>query len=232
MFLKFFLFVVFGFFFLLLLIYRVVEPAYVFLFNKPLYVHWYPFARKLNVSQRQILISDFPFYNTLSSKRKIYFEHRINVFLDKYEFIGKDMIVTEQMRVLIAGTYIMLTFGMRNYLITLFNTILIYPTSYFSTVNQLYHKGEFNPRMKTIAFSWEDFLLGHSTTNDNINLGLHEFTHALHFHCLRSNDPSATIFYDEFNEVEEFKNDSSMKWLPQPKIYFGQFAVYRQNSHT
>ena len=191
-------------------------------------MHWYPFARKLNVSQLQILISDFPFYNTLSSKRKIYFEHRINVFLDKYEFIGKDMIVTEQMRVLIAGTYIMLTFGMRNYLITLFNKIIIYPTSYFSTVNQLYHKGEFNPRMKTIAFSWEDFLLGHATTNDNINLGLHEFTHALHFHCLRSNDPSATIFYDEFNEVIRYYNDPYLNNELTTKDYFRTYAYENQ----
>jgi hypothetical protein len=45
------------------------------------------------------------------------------------------------------------------------------------------------------------FLLGHTASNDNINLGLHEFSHVLHFHCLRSNDPSAIIFFDEFNEV-------------------------------
>jgi hypothetical protein len=39
---------------------------------------------------------------------------------------------------LIAGTYVMLTFGMRKYLITLFDKIIIYPSSYYSTVNEAY----------------------------------------------------------------------------------------------
>ena len=71
----------------------------------------------------------------------------------------------------------MLTFGMRHYLINLFKAIIIYPNAYFSNTNQEFHKGEFNPIMKAIAFSWEDFILGHQTANDNINLGLHEFAH-------------------------------------------------------
>jgi hypothetical protein len=45
-------------------------------------------------------------------------------------------------------------------------------------VNEAHHKGEFNPRMKVIAFLGR-FLLGHTASNDNINLGLHEFSHVL-----------------------------------------------------
>jgi hypothetical protein len=53
---------------------------------------------------------------------------------------------------------------MRDYLIDLFKTIIIYPSVYFSNANQQYRKGEFNPIMKVVAFSWEDFVLGHKTT--------------------------------------------------------------------
>lgn len=226
--LKVFLFVLFGTFFLFLLIYRVVEPAYVFLFNKPLYVHWYPFSKKLRPDERQILVDDFHFYNRLSPKRKMYFEHRVKDFLIRYEFVGKEIEITDQMQMLIAGTYVMLTFGMRKYLITLFNKIIIYPSSYYSTVNDTYHKGEFNPRMKVIAFSWEDFLLGHAASNDNINLGLHEFSHVLHFHCLRSNDPSAIIFFDEFNEVIKYYNDPFLNNELTEKDYFREYAYENQ----
>lgn len=226
--LKIFLFVLFGTFFLVLLIYRVVEPAYVFLFNKPLYVHWYPFSKKLRPDERQILVDDFHFYNRLSPKRKTYFEHRIKDFLIRYEFVGKEIEITDQMQILIAGTYVMLTFGMRKYLITLFNKIIIYPSSYYSTVNDTHHKGEFNPRMKVIAFSWEDFLLGHAASNDNINLGLHEFSHVLHFHCLRSNDPSAIIFFDEFNEVIKYYNDPFLNNELTKKDYFREYAYENQ----
>lgn len=223
-----FISVLFGTLFLILLIFRVVEPAYVLLFNKPLYIHWYPFPKKLKINERRILVNDFPFYNRLPPKRKLYFEHRVKEFITSYEFIGKEIVITEQMQILIAGTYVMLTFGMRNYLVSLFDKIIIYPSSYYSTVNQAYHKGEFNPRMKAIVFSWEDFLLGHSASNDNINLGLHEFSHVLHFHCLKSNDPSAIIFFDEFNEVMKYYNDSILNNELIQKGYFRLYAYENQ----
>ena len=226
--LQFFISVLFGTLFLLLLIFKVVEPAYVLLYNKPLYIHWYPFYKKLRSSQRQILINDFPFYNRLSPKRKMYFEHRVMEFIANYQFTGKEIFITEDMQILIAGTYVMLTFGMRNYLIRLFDRIIIYPSSYFSTVNQAYHKGEFNPKMKAIVFSWEDFLIGHSASNDNINLGLHEFSHVLHFHCLKSNDPSAIIFFDEFKEVIKYYTDPNLNGILIQKGYFRLYAYGNQ----
>jgi Mlc titration factor MtfA (ptsG expression regulator) len=223
-----FIFILFGTLFLLLLIFRVLEPAYLLLFNKPLYIHWYPFSKKLKLNQRQILTHEFPFYNRLSVKRKMYFEHRVKAFIANYQFIGNEIIITEQMQMLIAGTYVMLTFGMRNYLVGLLDKIIIYPSSYYSTVKKEYHKGEFNPRMKTIVFSWEDFLLGHSTSNDNINLGLHEFSHLLHFHCLKSNDPSAIVFFDEFNEVIKYYTDQNLNSELQIKGYFRRYAYENQ----
>jgi Mlc titration factor MtfA (ptsG expression regulator) len=226
--LQLFISVLFGTLFLLLLIFRVLEPAYVFLFNKPLYIHWYPFSKKLKLIQRQILVNDFPFYNRLSANSKIYFEHRVNAFMAKYEFVGKDIVISEQMKLLVAATYVMLTFGMRNYLVNLFDIIIIYPVSYFSTINKVYHKGEFNPKMKAIVFSWEDFLLGHSKSNDNINLGLHEFSHVLHFHCLKSNDPSAIIFFDEFKEVIKYYNNPKLNSVLQEKGYFRLYAYGNQ----
>lgn len=223
-----FISILFGALFLLIIIFRVLEPVYLLLFNKPLYIHWYPFLKKLKSNQRQVLVNEFPFYNRLSTKRKIYFEHRVNEFIGNYRFIGKEIAITEQMQMLIAGTYVMLTFGMRNYLVSLFDKIIIYPSSYYSTVNQEYHKGEFNPKMKAVVFSWEDFLLGHSTTNDNINLGLHEFSHVLHFHCLKSNDSSAIVFFDEFNKIIKYYTDQNLNNELQQKGYFRLYAYENQ----
>ena len=221
---QFFISVLFGTLFLLIILFRVLEPAYLLLFNKPLYIHWYPFSKTLKSNQRQILVNEFPFYNRLSSKRKMYFEHRVKKFIGNYQIIGNEIAITEQMHILIAATYVMLTFGMRNYLVSLFNKIIIYPSSYYSNVNQEYHKGEFNPRMKAIVFSWEDFLLGHSTSNDNVNLGLHEFSHVLYFHCLKNNDPSAVIFFDEFNEVIKYYTDQNLNNELRQKEYFRLYA--------
>ncbi|WP_220762624.1 zinc-dependent peptidase [Flavobacterium sp. UMI-01] len=200
-----------------------MEPIYVLIYNRPLYLYCYPFPKKISLVQKKILETDFHFYSKLSVTKKKYFEHRLQEFLLKYEFIGKDIQVTDQMRVLIGATYVMLTFGMRHYLISMFSRIIIYPSAYYSTSGEIYHKGEFNPRFKTIVFSWEDFLLGHHTANDNVNLGLHEFTHALHFYCLKSRQTSALIFQDEFvNVLSYFKNEEKLQGL----IQRGYFRLY------
>lgn len=219
---------VFGTLALQFVVFRVIEPVYVLIFKKPLFLYGYPFLKKLNNNQKQILEKEFPFYRTLSIKKQHYFEHRVKEFIGKYEFIGKDIAVTEQMRMLISATYVMLTFGMRNYLVNQFSRILIYATNYYSTSNEAYHKGEFNPRMKVIAFSWEDFVLGHSTLNDNINLGLHEFSHALHFHCLQKRDPSAVIFRDEFDKAIQYYKDVDLNTELRAKGYFRLYAYENQ----
>ena len=59
-----------------------------------------------------------------------------------------------------------------------FRNILVYPDSYYSTINDTYHKGEVNPRLKAIVISWKSFVEGYSE-QDGKNLGLHEMAHAL-----------------------------------------------------
>lgn len=219
---------VFGVMAFQLVLIRIIEPIYVLVFNKPLFLHFYIFPRRLKASQQDILKENFSFYNRLSQKKKRYFEHRVKAFLRRYEFIGKEVEITDSMKILIAGTYVMLTFGFKKYLIDLFSRIIIYPTHYYSTSNDAYHKGEFNLGMKVVVFSWEDFVLGHTTSNDNINLGLHEFAHVLHFNGLKSNDSSAAIFYDEFNKLMEYYNIEELNAQLRVKSYFRLYAYTNQ----
>ncbi|MEZ7504695.1 zinc-dependent peptidase [Flavobacterium sp. Arc2] len=204
---QFFLIVLLG----IIVVILIVEPVYVLIFNKPLYIHWYPFKRKLNPGQRAVLRKESVFYQNLSAKKKLFFEHRTATFIAKYKFFGKgDFIVTEHSKVVIAATYVMLTFGMRHYLIAVFNKIIIYPEPYLSTIRNEYHKGEFNPRLKAVVFSWKDFQEGYYCDNDNLNLGIHEFAHALYFHGLKSRDQSGVVFSSTYVKIQEY--------LVQPKI--------------
>jgi Mlc titration factor MtfA (ptsG expression regulator) len=200
------------------------EPLYVLIFNKPLCIHWHPFIKKIKLSQKNILKQEFSFYNKLSLKQQEVFEHRLACFMTKYQFIGKGgFVITDQCSVLIAATFVMLTFGMRYYLIDVFNKIIIYPQSYFSTINKQYHKGEFNPKLKVLVFSWKDFQEGFRIENDNINLGLHEFTHALYFHGVKGRDQSSIVFADTYVKIQ--------KYLTEPGVLngivnSGYFRIY------
>lgn len=57
--------------------FNIVEPIYVFFYNKPLVVHSHLLPRRISDEQRNILAQNFPFYNKLSPSKKRYFEHRI-----------------------------------------------------------------------------------------------------------------------------------------------------------
>ena len=192
-------------------------------------VHWYPFGKKkLQESHRLLLQENFTFYKRLSDLKKSQFDHRVFKFLDKYQFIGNDIEVKEEMKTLLAGYYVMLTFGMRKYLVDNFNKIIIYPQSYYSSYTEGYHKGEYNGALKAVVFSWEDFLNGHQDDKDNVNLALHEFTHVLHWNALKSNEMSAIVFYDEFREMFEiFKNENLMEVI-KSKGYFRNYAYENQ----
>jgi hypothetical protein len=95
-------------------------------------------------------------------------------------------------------------------------------------VNEDYHKGEFNPKMKAIVFSWSDFLSGHQITNNNINLGLHEFTHALYISSKKRNYSSDVIFIDEFNAILEYLQDADFRQKMMNDSYFRDYAYENQ----
>ena len=57
------------------------------------------------------------------------------------------------------------------------------------------HKGETNMG-GFMCFSWQDFLKGNQTPDDKINLGLHEFGHALRFSGIQGNETD--YFFDNY----------------------------------
>lgn len=185
---------------------RIIEPAYVLLFNKPLYIHFYPIKRSITNEDENILVKHFKFYKKLSPRRKSYFRHRVAYFIDKCNFIGKNgLIVTREMKVKVAGTATMLTFGMRRYLPYGFSVIILYPDVFVSANGNL-HKGEYNPAVGAVVFSWKHFEEGLLYDNNSINLGLHEFAHVIHINIQRRRkfDASHSVFIDMCNKIWQY----------------------------
>lgn len=159
--------------------------------------HFCSFFRKRDNHQKSILRSSFPFYNKLSDKHKSYFEHRVTSFIKDKDFIARGAsIITEEMRILISATAVMLTFWFRDFYIGLISKIVIYPKEFYSKSSNAYHKGEFNPKFKALVLLWEDFEKGFEDGKDNLNLGIHDFTHAIHLNSIKERDVSSTIFSD------------------------------------
>lgn len=193
--------------------------------NQPLIRYFYLSPKKLKPSQQYILRNQFPFYQKLSPKHKIYFEHRVSKFIKKYSFHSREgFVIDDEVKILIAATGIMITFGMRNYLFHKLSKIIIYPDIYYSNITKEYHKGEYNPGFKILVFSWKHFKEGHDITNDNLNLGIHEFAHILHYQGLKKSNTCSQIFANNYDRLmQQVKHPPNLKRLIESE-YFRVYA--------
>jgi MtfA peptidase len=125
---------------------------------------------------------EFPYFKKLNLAKRALFCKRVVEFIKHTRFVGKQKLeVSNKMKILIAACSQQLTLSFKkNYLYDHFDRIFIYPTKYLSTVTNSYHVGEMNTA-GLLIFSWEDFYQGIKVENDNRNVGLHEFAHALEF---------------------------------------------------
>jgi len=179
----------------------------------------------MNGAQRAIVRRHITFYNNLSPANKLYFEHRVLKFIENYNFVGREgIVITLKMKILIASTAVMLTFGMRRYLFSPFTNIIIYPKNYFSQVTKKRHKGETNPKFGTIVFSWDDFLEGIKIEDNNLNLGLHELSHAMYFSFLKNRSFTAVVFLDNFNVLLERLKDRKLQRKIVKSGYLRQYG--------
>ncbi len=180
-------------------------------------------------AQRAIIAENFNFYNNLSIIDKRYFEHRVLKFIDAHNFIGRDgVVVTKKMELLIASTAVMLTFGMRRYLFSQFENIIIYPKNYLSKVTNKHHQGETNPRLGTIVFSWDNFMNGIEIEDNNLNLGLHELTHAMHFSFLKEKSFTSVVFLDHFTALLNRMRDRKLQRKIIKSGYLRQYGFKNQ----
>jgi Mlc titration factor MtfA (ptsG expression regulator) len=190
----------------------------------------YPiFYKKLPVSQRDFLFQNFKFYQHLSKRSKKLFDHRVVQFIAQHKFVGNEGLeVTDKMKLLIAGTGIMLSFGFSEYLYSLFNTIIIYPENYYSNLTQTQNKGEANPKFGVVVFSWEDFEAGLAIEDDNIHLGIHEFCHALHFSFKYKRSAEGQEFINNFNALLQYLEDKSVQLHLIDTGYIRDYAFENQ----
>ncbi|QIE60403.1 zinc-dependent peptidase [Rasiella rasia] len=213
----------FGFF-----LFRVFENWYASNFNKPLFRHFFVY-KKISAAQVTILENEFYFYTLLSAKHKRQFKHRIATFIASKEFVGRDgLVITERMKTLIAAVGCMLSFGRKNYEYSLIKYVLIYPEEFYSEANQAYHKGEFNPRQKALVFSWKDFEFGYRINDDNLNLGIHEFMHAMQLEARKSRDIDATRFSKQFQNILKRLTHQEVKDKLDETRYFRAYAFTNQ----
>jgi len=130
---------------------------------------------------RELLHLHSVYYRNLHYKEQKHFEKRIIRFISLKRFYRFDKSeATDEMKILIAAAAVQITFGFPDECeYEVFNQIAVSDKEYVSQQTKKVHQGEANPGKSLIAFSWQRFMEGVKNPCDSMNLGLHEFAHAL-----------------------------------------------------
>lgn len=208
----------------LLFLFRVFENFYGEHFNRPLVRNYFTF-RKLPREQLRVLETEFTFYRKLNRKHRRQFQHRVATFIKDKEFIPREELqLTDRMKVLIAAVGCMLSFGRKNYTYGLIHFILVYPGEFFSNINQAYHKGEINPGGRALVLSWKDFEAGLQDGHDNLNLGIHEYMHAMQLEAKRGGDVDSARFQIQFQNILKRLTEQEVKDKLDQTQFFREYA--------
>lgn len=209
---------------------RGIDAVLGYSFNRSLFTHSNLLKKRLSRQQKKILLEKVSFYQKLEGRYQDHFEHRLAIFIRTYNFIGRDgHEINTETKILIGSSYVMLTFGKRKFITDVFNKIIVYPDVFLSRVSKKKHKGEFNPKYKVVVFSWKHFLEGNEIKDDNLNLGIHEFTHIIHVKSLQRRDASSLIFRRGYERLMKYlqENEHTRKQLIASN-YFRKYAFENQ----
>jgi Mlc titration factor MtfA (ptsG expression regulator) len=122
----------------------------------------------------------FNYYTVLPWQHKIKFLRMAKRHYEGFEYISRDKLkVTRAMKSIVSSAAAQLTLFLPRQSLNFYHRIVLYTDFYNSSITQRRHKGEVNPGLNTIVFSWRGIEHGLKNKSDGINLLLHEFAHAL-----------------------------------------------------
>lgn len=159
--------------------------------------------------------NNFDYYTKLSVTWKKTFVNRALEFIDKKQIISHNYKnVSNKVKAIISASAVQLTLGLENWSINYFDTIILHPDDFRLQESGARYKGLTNLD-GYIRLSFNSFLAGYKDKTDNINLGLHEFTHALRFNSIRGFEQDYFVehflpnwlssAYEIFNDMQDGK---------------------------
>jgi MtfA peptidase len=170
-------------------------------------------------------LKGFNYYTRLSPEGKLKFMSRLVEFmLDKKWEGWEGLTLDEEKKVLISASAIQLTFGIEHYVFAHFHTIRVYPKAYYYKLTDQYFKGGTSVS-GVISLSWRHFVEGYNDPDDKLNLGLHEWAHALKIDLASEDD-----FDSQF--LHYFENWEAISYPEFKKMHEGEPSFLRAYAGT
>jgi Mlc titration factor MtfA (ptsG expression regulator) len=131
-------------------------------------------------------LSTFLYFRKLTAQGKTEFVQRTLNFMETHSVEGEDDYEPGlPAKIHVAAAATQLTFGLDDFAFTHFETILLYPGIFRMREGGPLMKGATTPN-GVIRISIRDFNAGYENPSDKLNVGLHEFGHALFMEFLKA----------------------------------------------
>ncbi|MCX6311359.1 MAG: zinc-dependent peptidase [Bacteroidetes bacterium] len=162
-------------------------------------------------SEVDFQLKAFPYYQRLPQNGKEEFITRCLNFINTFTIEGEDDYDPNfAAKIHVAAAATELTFGISDFPFTNFNSVLLYPGIFKMSENGPLMKGATTPN-GTIRISIKDFDEGYAQPTNKLNVGLHEFGHALFMEFLKKvknedDDSMSNVVYPYLAEADHILN--------------------------
>lgn len=191
---------------IVVIVYFIGHLGYIIYYALGLF-HINPFIRlkPLSAQQKYFLGENFPIYHRLPRRLKEKCEQRIIWFKSRKKFVFYGEIARkEELKLLLSASAVFMMLGLKDYrMMRSVLRIIVYPSQYYSKINRRHHLGEYNPGFKSVIFSADKIWEGFKIPDDNINLAIHEFAHALSFEMTKKGSWEARRFRVGLKKIKE-----------------------------
>lgn len=166
-----------------------------------------------------------PIGNLNSEQKEKLYKRTAWLKAKKHFVFHGDIVNKEELRLLVSASSALLTLGLRNYKwIKSIRRIVIYPTKYYSKIRRQHHLGEYNAGLKILVFAEDMVQEGFNISNDNKNLAIHEFAHALCFETKGKNTWEARKFQMGLRRIRKLYNEDSFQEKLKASNYFRAYG--------
>lgn len=183
--------------------------------------------KPLTKKEQDFLARNFIMYGRLPEAYRKKCNERIVWFRSKKSFLFYGAVAkTEELRLILSATAAFMLLGLKHYKMhrSLYR-VIVYPSQYYSKVNRRYHLGEYNPKFRTLVLSADTIWEGFEIPDDNKNLAVHEFAHALSFEMLRKGSWEARRFRVGLRKIRGLFEKQSFRQKLVATQYFREYGM-------
>lgn len=170
-----------------------------------------------------------PFYNNLSSSNKERFGTRVRMFIEGKDFMPQGGMpnVPVDVQAIIAAAAVQLTFNKKDYLLSDFEKIVVYPKKFPSPLApRHFHASEIFDVDGVMIFSLEQLFPSFREPKKYYNIGLHEFAKIFILAHPNLDYPELDeTMWDELERISGMSYDNIVEWIGLPDIEIEPVAI-------